>query len=175
MESLQPALVGWLFLPFVAVISAWVSVSDMSRMKIPNRAVMATVAVFVLGGGALVALGAFTLSDYLWRFAHLVVVLLVGFVMNAAGLLGAGDAKFAAAMAPFVALGDWPLFAYILAAAILVGFVLHRIAKRIGAVRRATPGWESWERNDFPMGLCLGLAFTAYVAVVALTGSMAGN
>jgi len=174
MMSVQPALAAWVFLPFVAAISTWISISDMKRMKIPNKAVLALFGVFVVTGALLVLLGAFTWPEYLWRFAHLAVVLLVGFAMNAAGLLGAGDAKFAAAMAPFIALGDWPLFAYIFAAAILVGFLLHRIAKRIGPIRRATQDWESWVRNDFPMGLCLGLAFTVYMIVVALTGPVAG-
>ncbi|WP_255552280.1 prepilin peptidase [Maritimibacter dapengensis] len=169
----QPALAAWVFLPFVIAISVWVSVSDMSRMKIPNKAVMALTGVFVVTGLVLTLIGTFTWSEYLWRYAHLVVVLIIGFIMNAAGLLGAGDAKFAAAMAPFIALGDWPSFAYIFAASILIGFVLHRIAKRIPPIRRATPTWESWERNDFPMGLCLGLAFTTYMVFAALYGGPA--
>lgn len=167
----QSALAGWVFLPFALVISIWVSISDMSRMKIPNKAVMALFVVFVVTGAVVVLLGGFDWMDYLWRFAHLAVVLLIGFIMNAARLLGAGDAKFAAAMAPFVALGDLASFAYIFAAAILIGFVLHRLAKRIGFIRRLTPGWESWERNDFPMGLCLGLAFVSYLVLVALYGA----
>lgn len=170
MMSLQPALFGLMVLPFAAVISVWVAISDMSRMKIPNKAVMALFFVYVVIGLVAVAMSVLTLPDYLWRYAHLAVVLLIGFVMNAAGLLGAGDAKFAAAMAPFVALGDLSVFAFIFAAAILGGFVLHRIAKRISFVRSAVPAWESWERDDFPMGLCLGIGLVAYLTFVATTG-----
>lgn len=171
MTSVQPALLGLMVLPFATVISAWVAVSDMSRMKIPNKAVVALFAVYAVVGLVAVAMSVITMPDYLWRYAHLAVVLLIGFVMNAAGLLGAGDAKFAAAMAPFVALGDLVTFAYIFAAAILGGFVLHRIAKRVSFVRSAVPSWESWERDDFPMGLCLGIGFVAYLVVVALNGA----
>lgn len=170
MMSLQPALFGLMVLPFAAVISVWVAISDMSRMKIPNKAVMALFFVYVVIGLVAVAMSVLTLPDYMWRYAHLAVVLLIGFVMNAAGLLGAGDAKFAAAMAPFVALGDLSVFAFIFAAAILGGFVLHRIAKRIPFVRSAVPAWESWERDDFPMGLCLGIGLVAYLTFVATTG-----
>mgnify|MGYP000011663861 CR=1 FL=1 len=170
MMSVQPALLGLMFLPFAAVISVWVAISDMSRMKIPNKAVMALFGVYAVVGLAAVAMSIITLPDYLWRYVHLAVILLVGFVMNAAGLLGAGDAKFAAAMAPFVALGDLSVFAFIFAAAILGGFVLHRIAKLVSFVRAAVPGWESWERDDFPMGLCLGIGLVAYLAFVALNG-----
>jgi prepilin peptidase CpaA len=170
MSSVQDALFGLAFLPFATVISAWVAVSDMSRMKIPNKSVVALFAVYAVVGIALVAISVLPLTDYLWRYAHLAVVLVIGFVMNAVGLLGAGDAKFAAVMAPFVALGDLPVFAYIFAAAILGGFVLHRLAKRLPFVRSATPGWESWERDDFPMGLCLGTGLVAYLVFVALTG-----
>lgn len=171
MLSVQPALAGWIFLPFVIVIGLWVAKSDLATMKIPNKAVVSLFAVFVATGLAITLLGGFTWAEYGWRYAHLVVVLLIGFVMNAAGLMGAGDAKFAAAMAPFIALGDWGSFALILSVAILLGFLLHRIAKRIPAVRRMTPDWESWERNDFPMGLCLGTALIAYVLMVALGGT----
>mgnify|MGYP000498064118 CR=1 FL=1 len=47
----------------------------------------------------------------------------VGFVLNAAGVMGAGDAKFAADAAPFVALGDWQLLMWVFAACIFAGFV----------------------------------------------------
>ncbi|MEC7760792.1 MAG: prepilin peptidase [Pseudomonadota bacterium] len=171
MISVQPALLGLMVLPFATVISIWVAISDMSRMKIPNKAVMALFVVFAVIGLVAVLMDVITLPDYLWRYAHLAVVLLIGFVMNAVGLLGAGDAKFAAAMAPFVALGDLSTFALIFAAAILGGFVLHRIAKRIPFIRNAFSGWESWERDDFPMGLCLGIGLVAYLAVVAVNGA----
>lgn len=152
------------FLPFAAVISGWVMWSDMKFMRIPNAAVLALTAVFLVIGPF-----ALPLDDWLWRWLHLAVVLVTGFVLSSARLLGAGDAKFAAAMAPFIDLADLGLFAYLFAAVLLASFFTHRGARMIPAVRRATPDWESWERKkDFPMGLALGTALILYLAMVAL-------
>jgi prepilin peptidase CpaA len=153
------------FLPFALPISIWVAWSDMARMKIPNKAVMALVAVY-----AVVGLIALPLDAYGWRWLHLVVVLAIGFVANMAGLLGAGDAKFAAAMAPFVVRDDLVLFAYLFAATLLAGVVIHRLAKRVPAIRGRTADWESWQRKDFPMGLCLGGALVFYLALGVIRG-----
>jgi len=165
MITAQTAVSAWWFLPFAAPIALWVAWSDMATMKIPNKAVYALVAVF-----GVVGLFALPIADYPWRFVHLIVVLVVGFLMNMGGLLGAGDAKFAAAMAPFIGLSDLSMFSYLFATVLLAGFVTHRIAKRIPAVRKRTQGWESWERKDFPMGLCLGAALVFYLLIGALYG-----
>lgn len=154
-----------LFLPLVVPIALWAVWSDLSRMKIPNKAVMALIIVF-----AVVGLVAFELQDYLWRWVHLAVVLVIGFVMNLGRMLGAGDAKFAAAMAPLVALPDAFLVLTILAVMTVAGFVLHRVARSIGWVRAATPDWESWTRRDYPMGLSLGATLIIYIVLAALTG-----
>lgn len=153
------------FLPFAAPVAVWAAWSDMARMKIPNKSVYALVAVFLVIG--LVAL---PLAEYPWRLVHLVVVLAAGFVLNASGLVGAGDAKFAAAMAPFVALDDAVLFAYVLSGALLAGFATHRLARRIPAIRRRSEGWESWTRRDYPMGFSLGGALILYLAIGVVYG-----
>ena len=165
MLTAQTAASALWFLPFAAPIAIWVAWSDMARMKIPNKAVLALVAVF-----AVVGLIALPLEVYAWRWVHLVLILAIGFVANAAGLLGAGDAKFAAAMAPFILREDLILFAYLFAAVLLAGFATHRLAKRLSFVRARTEGWESWERKDFPMGLCLGAALVFYLLIGALYG-----
>ncbi len=161
----QTASAALWFLPFAIPIAIWVAWSDMARMKIPNKAVMALVAVF-----AVVGLVALPLEAWAWRWVHLVVVLVLGFVANAAGLMGAGDAKFAAAMAPFVLREDLIMFGYLFAAVVLAGFAVHRIARASSWVRARTPGWESWQRKDFPMGLCLGGALVFYLALGAVWG-----
>jgi prepilin peptidase CpaA len=165
MMTAQTAWSAAWFLPFAAPVALWAAWSDMARMKIPNKAVYALALVFL--GVGLIAL---PLAEYPWRLTHLAVVLVVGFVLNLVGLLGAGDAKFAAAMAPFIALADAVLFAYVLAAALLAGFVTHRIAKRIPAIRKRTAEWESWKRRDYPMGLSLGGALILYLLMGVLYG-----
>lgn len=163
---MTPAAALW-FLPFVAPIALYVAWSDMKSMKIPNKAVLALVAVFAVVGPV-----ALPLEAYLWGWLQLGVVLAIGFVLASAGLVGAGDAKFAAAMAAFVALGDAVLFCYLFSMALLAGLATHRIAKRIPAVVKALPDWESWSRKkDFPMGLALGGVLLMYLALLALRGA----
>lgn len=154
------------FLPFAVPIGIWVAWSDMAFMKIPNKAVIALFAVFVIVG--LIAL---PFETYLWRYLQLVVVLGAGFVLNMARAVGAGDAKFAAAMAPFFAPGDFRL-ALVLFSAVLIGaFVTHRAARALPAMRRAFPAWESWSRKDFPMGLALGGTLIFYLLLGVAYGS----
>lgn len=163
--SVSAATACW-FLPFVVPVALWVAWSDMARMKIPNKAVLSLGAVF-----ALVGLVALPLGEYAWRWAHLAVVLGIGFVLNMGGLVGAGDAKFAAVMAPFIALGDAVPFAYLLAATILAAFAIHRIARRIPALTARLAGWESWTRRDFPMGLALGPSLAFYLILGCVFGN----
>jgi prepilin peptidase CpaA len=134
-------------------------------MKITNVAVVALFAVFVIIG--LIAL---PFDEYIWRFAHLAVILLVGFICTTLGLLGAGDAKFAAAMAPFVALGDAANMLYLLSASAIVTIILHRLLQRSTFIRSRTTGWKSWDNKDFPMGMALGTALVAYLALGAAYG-----
>lgn len=162
---LAPATASLWFLIFTAPICFYVMWSDMARMKIPNIAVMAMVLVYALLGPVLLPL-----EVYGWHWLHLALVLAVGFVANMVGLLGAGDAKFAAAMAPFVALGDLAILLVLFAAVMLAAFAAHRTARAIPAVRNTAPHWESWTRKEFPMGLALGATMAAYLALAARYG-----
>ena len=107
------------------------------------------------------------LPEFGARWLQVAVVLLAGIALNAAGLMGAGDAKFAAAMAAYVAPSDAAPFLYLLSAALVVSFALHRGLRAVPAVRAAAPGWESWGRREFPMGLALGPALVGYLALSA--------
>jgi len=101
---------------------------------------------------------------------HFVVVLVIGFALTLTGGVGAGDAKFAAAMAPFVALGDLRLFLVLLGAVVLASFITHRLLRQFPAVRRATPQWESWQRREFPMGFALGPSLIFYLGLASIYG-----
>jgi prepilin peptidase CpaA len=144
----------------VCPICVWVAWSDLARMKIPNRAVGALVIVFLLAGPLVLPW-----PEYAARWLHLAAILLVGFGLTLAGLIGAGDAKFLAAMAPFVDRDDASLFLLLTAAVVLTAFALHRAA-RVSPLRRLAPEWESWRCREFPMGLPLALALPVYLAVV---------
>tara|TARA_R110002072_G_scaffold11926_1_gene52747 strand:+ start:299 stop:790 length:492 start_codon:yes stop_codon:yes gene_type:complete len=148
------------YLPFVLPICIFVAWNDMRVMKIPNVAVYALVAVFAITG--LITLD---LELYAWRWLNLFVMLVIGMMLNAAGALGAGDAKFAAAAAPFVALSDLPVMLYILAACAAGGYVVHRLVK-VSPLRKLVPDWESWSSGKrFPMGFPLGAALAFYLAI----------
>ena len=152
---------AWLLVPALPV-GLWAAWSDLARMTIPNRAVLALVAAFALAAPLLLPwpeIGA--------RALQLAIVLGAGVTLNAAGLVGAGDAKFAAAMALYVAPADAAAFLSVLSLALLLAFALHRALRAVPPVRAATPGWASWERREFPMGLALGPALAAYLVLSA--------
>jgi len=151
----QAALV---FAPLVVPLCLWTAWSDLSAMRIPNRTVLILAGVFVIAAPFLMPLDA-----YLWRLATAFLVLVAGILLNAGGALGAGDAKFMAAAATFIAPGDLRLLVAIFAANLLGAWCTHRLAMH-SPLRRLAPGWESWHRGtDFPMGLALGSTLTIYL------------
>ena len=153
------------FLPFVLPICLYVAFTDMKQMRITNQAVLVLTAIFVL-------LGLFLLpfDTYLWRLLSLVVVLVVGIALNAAGVMGAGDAKFAAAAAPYIAWGDLRLLMVLFMATLLAAAATHRGVKYT-PLRRLAPDWQSWqETKKFPMGLALGTTLGLYLILGALFG-----
>jgi prepilin peptidase CpaA len=162
--SISASAALW-FLPFAVPIGIWVAWNDMAFMKIPNKAVIALMAVFVVIG--LIAL---PFGDYLWRYLQFAVVLVVGFVLSSLRAFGAGDAKFAAAMAPFIDPGDWHAFLFLFTGVLVAALLTHRAARRTPAIRIAFSSWESWERTEFPMGLALGAALIFYLILGVLNG-----
>ena len=144
--SAQTAL--WLLPPALA-IGIWVAWSDMKFMKIPNTAVLALAGAYVVLG-----LPALPFDLYLWGLALGAITLVAGFLVATLRLVGAGDAKFAAAMAPYFA-GTTPALVFVLFAGCMIGaFAAHR-ALRQTPFRSATPDWASWTHRKFPMGLAL--------------------
>lgn len=153
------------FLPFVLPICVWVIWTDLSSMRIPNAANIALACVFLVIG--LIVL---PLPEYPWRLLNLVIVLLIGIVANAGGLMGAGDSKFLAAAAPFIDPGDLvPLFV-IFSANLLACFATHRLVKK-SALRQLAPDWVSWTREGkFPMGFALGSTLVIYLGLGIFLG-----
>ncbi len=161
--TLPPVREALVLLPFVMPVAIWVAWSDMKFMKIPNRAVLAMAGIWLLAGWPAVGL-----DLWLWGFALMAIVLVAGFVGNAAGLFGAGDAKFAAAMAGVFAGGDFRLVLMLYAACSLAALAVHRTMRHIPAIRRVTPDWQSWQRRKFPMGLALSGMVVFYLLAAFL-------
>jgi prepilin peptidase CpaA len=156
-------------LVFVLPICAWVAWSDLKTMKIPNKAVLALIAVYFFVGLAVIPL-----EPWVWRWLNFAGVLAIGFVLNMIANVGAGDVKFAAAAAPFIAqrLDHLSIVVTLFAAFLLGAFAAHRILRAIPAVTSMTPDWVSWKRKDFPMGLALVGTLVTYLALMAFPSAM---
>jgi prepilin peptidase CpaA len=153
------------FLPFVLPICFYVAFSDLAQMRITNQAVIVLAVVFVIVGAI-----ALPLPVYGMRLVQMLVVLVIGVALNAGGAIGAGDAKFAAAAAPFIAPADFRLLLAIFAANLLAAFVTHRIGKYT-PLRRIAPGWKSWDMGwKFPMGLSLAGTLAIYLGLGLVYG-----
>jgi prepilin peptidase CpaA len=157
----DPADFLW-FLPFTTAIALWVAWSDMKAMRIPNVAVLALAGVWVVLGPVLLPV-----NIWLWGFALLAIVLVIGFLLTTFAGVGAGDSKYAAAMAPFFTGSDIRMVMALFAACILGAFACHRIARSVPAVRAATPDWASWTHHKFPMGLALSGTLVFYPVLAA--------
>lgn len=163
--GLSPAGAARLFLLAVTPVALWVCWTDLKYMKIRNRAGWALVAIFAVAG-----LAALPPEVWAWRWLNLVVVFAAGLFLHLAAGVGAGDVKFAAAAAPFVAPAHAPMILPIFSAFLLGAFVAHRALRAIPAVRRLAPDWESWRRPDFPMGLAIAGTLVAYLALTGWPG-----
>lgn len=148
------------FLPFVLPLCLYVAFTDLREMRITNQAVLVIAGLFVVLGFV-----ALPFDVYLWRLGTMVAVLVIGIVLNAAGAMGAGDAKFIAVAAPYIAPSDWRLLMALFAAVLIAAFCAHRLAK-ISPLRQIAPHWASWDQGSkFPMGLALGFTLAAYLAL----------
>lgn len=153
-----PATTAMIFAPFVLPICAHVAWTDLSAMRISNKAVLALGAIFLLLGPFL-----YPLDTYGWRVVTLLAVLAAGVAANAAGLMGAGDAKFIAAASPLLEPADLQRLLVLFCAVLLAAFATHRLA-RVTPLRRLVPHWQSWkEKRKFPMGFPLGATLAGYL------------
>lgn len=157
------ALDAALLLPFTLAIGLWVAWSDMKFMKIPNKAVLTLAAVWVLLGLVLVPF-----DLWLWGLGFGAIALVVGFIASIFGLMGAGDAKFIASMAPFFVQADLRFVLVLSAGCLLGAFAAHRFGRLIPAIRGQSPDWASWTHRDFPMGLALAGILNIQLALAAL-------
>lgn len=162
--QMQALVFGLLTLP----ITLWVVWTDLARMRIKNEAVLAMFAIFVLAGLFLMPLG-----DYAWRYVHFVVALVVCFLLTVIIGMGAGDAKYIAVVAPFVALDDVGALALLYAIWSVILLVGMFLARRSGALRRARPDWI-WFAEDRKSYVPFGLALAPTVSSYFLFGFLAG-
>ena len=163
---MSQAVATALLLVVFPFLMAYAAASDLFTMTIPNRVSLALVAAF----GALAATGAFTWGDLLVHLGVGMAVLALTFAMFAAGWIGGGDAKLAAATALW--LGIEGLSDYLVLASIGGGaLTLAILAARGQVLPRFAHGWAWAQRlHDQKTGIPYGIALAA-AALVALPGS----
>jgi len=136
-------------------------VSDVRRMRIPNTHVVAVLALFVIAFAA--APDAF----HTWweHGAAMLVFLVLTYIMFAVGMLGAGDAKYGAALALWVGLPG--LMAYVFFMAIAGGLlgILSLLLRKYRPVKNPPPGsWAATVQdggNAVPYGIALSVGVWA--------------
>ncbi len=140
-------------------IAIWVALSDMKRMKIPNTSVIAMGAIWPILGWFLVPMTA-----WLWGFALMAIIFVLGFLLYLTGTFGAGDAKYAAAMAGMFVGGNITDILVLLVLCMIGSLFVHRLLRSISFVRKLTPDWVSWtQRRYFPFGLALSAILIIYL------------
>ncbi|MGO4171087.1 A24 family peptidase [Bosea sp. TAF32] len=137
---------------------AYAAASDLISMTISNRLCLSLIAAFVLCA----ALLGLSLSDVAWHVAAGLIVLAVSFGLFAAGWIGGGDAKLAAATALWF--GFDQLIPYLMIAGILGG-LLTLLILRLRAYPLPLPAADwGWARRlhaakeGVPYGIALAFA-----------------
>lgn len=172
MEFLSPfaitPLQATVFGLLTAPVTLWIVWTDLVSMKIRNEAVLSMIAIFVVAGFFLMPF-----VEYAWRYVHFIVVLAICFGLSMTIGMGAGDAKYIAAVAPFIALSDLSTIALLYAiwsAILLMGMF---VARRSSALRRTRPDWI-WFADDRKGYVPFGLALAPTVSSYFLFGALAG-
>jgi prepilin peptidase CpaA len=139
-------------------------------MIIPNRLNIRFFLTFLVVG-----LLCLPLPDYGLRVAMAALVLAVTFGLNAIGLMGGGDAKYLAAVAPYIAPADWFLYVQFVAFLGIGALLAHMLARRVPALRNLAPHWLSWQKKGkVSYALALGGA-TVWYLVLKVMESAAGT
>ena len=140
-------------------ISIWVAWSDMKFMRIPNVACYALFISFLLIGPL-----TFDMHEYGIRILQGIVMLIAGFFATSIGLIGGGDAKFTAAMVPFIALSHVIPFVFIVGIMSFVSIALHKLIGITPGLKGYIKDWDSWNAHGmFPFGVTLAGSLLAYL------------
>jgi len=128
-------------------------------MRIPNTACLALFVSFMALGFLI-----FDLGEYGIRIAQGFVVLIAGFFATSIGLVGGGDSKYAAALAPFVALSDIFPFIFIVGIISVISIALHKLVGITPGLKGYIKDWDSWNAHGmFPFGITLAGSLVVYL------------
>lgn len=141
-------------------ILLWIGWTDFRHMRIRNRAVLLTVAVFV------VTVPFVGLPEAGLRLLAAAIVFLVGLALFAARMLGGGDVKMAAAILLLVPSGTYTLFATLFSVALLIAILAVVGLRAVPALRRSGPV-SLRARGTVPMGLAFALVGVLHLGALA--------
>jgi prepilin peptidase CpaA len=158
---MPPAL--WLALAAMVPLMALCAWYDLKSLRIPNWLVLSVFGVFLVTGS-----WGLPGDIFAWRLAQGAIVLAVGFLLFLPGFVGGGDAKMAAALAPFVAVQDALGVLILYAVVTLVLLLALRLAMQFA--RHQTTGWMAVDQyarpareRVFPMGLIFAITIVVYL------------
>lgn len=138
-------------------VLTWAAISDVRQRRIPNHSVLAVLVLFVPWA----ACGGISLASAVSAAA---VAFAVTYVMFAAGLVGAGDAKLFSVLALFTGLAQLPALAFI---TVIVGGVIAAASLLLRPTRAAVMlqmrGAGNFGRG-IPYGVAIALAGSILVA-----------
>ncbi len=160
-----PAL--WVAIAAMVPLMVLTALQDLKDLKISNYLVLAVIVTFLVTG-----FWGLPLETFGWRLLQGVVVLILGFIVFQFGVIGGGDAKMAAALAPFVVLQD---ITTVLLVYVVVTFAMLLVLRLIMHYRRHAPtGWKAIDQQTqplaervFPMGLVFGVTIVIYLGMHA--------
>ena len=162
---MPPAL--WLAVAAMLPLMSLCAWYDLKSLRIPNGLVLAVVGVFLMAG-----VWGLPFDEFVWRLGQGAAVLLIGFALFSAGVVGGGDAKMAAALAPFVAARDVLSVMLLYAVVTLLLLLALRLAMQL--TRHRTTGWMAVDQyarpareRVFPMGLIFAITIVAYLLLGA--------
>ena len=158
-------------LAMVALL-VWAAVTDVRTMRIPNRIVIAVVALYPLW-----LLTHPAPIDGLWALPIAVGMLLAGFAAFSAGVIGGGDAKLLAAVSLWAGpahlvgmLAVTAVFGGVLAAACILTLVVRRRACLVRGGAIDPQSRPAQQAIAYGVAIALGGLYVAYRLMVPIDG-----
>lgn len=130
-------------------LSAYAAFSDVTRFRIPNWISLAIIADFIVIAVFGAVFGALDPLAIVWRLGAGAALLIAGFALFAAGIIGGGDAKLLAASA--VWFGWSGLFQYVILVTLMGGL----LALAVLGLRRVAPP-RAWSGREWLINLRSG-------------------
>ena len=141
--------------PF-CIYATW---SDLKYLKIPNILPLSMVLAFIIVGPFVLPM-----EEYLYSLLYGFIALVISLFIHAAGLIPAGDLKFASAIIPFVDTGELVSFGLFVALSAFMAVFTHLV---FGWAGWAPTHWASWQgggwKRRFPVGFALSGGLITYL------------